>query len=92
MPKIKDIITIEKKNPAPYGEVIHLKTVEGYNQGQEELGNKSIVLDIGEVEKIVNGVVAKYDGADQSTNKSHVASDIAFSLKEQENKIIVEEI
>ena len=64
--------------------------VNGYNEGQKELGDKSISLDMGEIEKIVNEVVAKYDSADRSTNKSHVASDIAFTIKERESKIIVE--
>lgn len=64
--------------------------VNGYNEGQKELGDKSISLDMGEIEKIVNEVVAKYDSADRETNKGHVASDIAFTIKERESKIIVE--
>ena len=90
MPKINKIIDM------PYKRVEYLyaseKEKEAYRGAESDIGNKSIVLDIRGVEKIVNDVVAKYDSADRSTNKSHVASDIAFSLKEQENKIIMEGI
>ncbi len=106
--KIKSIIKVEKRKLGEWvvgtytlkkRTAIDRAKVEGFNEGQDLIGNKEIGLDMGKMEKVIYPNLVLMFNAKNSEDFNCVeinkiinkaTSDLAQFLKAQEKSIIVE--
>ena len=93
--KINSIVKVEKKKTSPYND--NDRFVTGYNQGQEDYGNKDIGLDVGKIEKVIFDYLLRTQKermlqvtARRFGKNTKVSESLAQALKAKQGEIIVE--